>query len=336
MKILVTGGAGFIGSNFVHLLMARTSHVVVNLDCLTYAGNRANCEEFENSDRYAFVQGDIADGELVDRLLGEGVDAVVNFAAESHVDRSIHDSTPFIHTNILGTQTLLDAARRHKTARFVHISTDEVYGDLDEDEPRFTEGSPIKPSSPYAASKAAADLLVLAAFRTHHQPVLITRCSNNYGPFQHPEKLIPLTILRASQDETIPIYGQGTNIRDWIHVTDHCQGILAVLERGREGSIYNLGGRSERRNIDVARTILRLLHKDDDLLRYVTDRPGHDRRYAIDFSMAERELGWHPTVTFEDGLANTIRWYETHCDWLQQMASDQFRQFCSQHYGEVP
>ncbi len=336
MNILVTGGAGFIGSNFVHLVLRETQHRIVNFDLLTYAGRRANCAEHEGSNRYAFVQGDIADAAAVRRVIAEhAIDAIVNFAAESHVDRSIHDASSFIRTNILGTQVLLDIAREAKIGRFVHVSTDEVYGDLQADEPAFTEQSPIKPSSPYAASKASADLLVLAAFRTHAYPAVITRCSNNYGPYQFPEKFIPLAISRARAGEPIPVYGQGTNVRDWIQVEDHCRGVLAALERGKPGRVYNFGGEAERQNIEVVKTILKLLGCPETLLRFVTDRPGHDLRYAMNFARAKAELGWQPRVTFETGLRDTIAWYEKNEAWLSAAATPEHTAFVAKHYGEI-
>ncbi len=336
MKLLVTGGAGFIGTNFIHLVLTETAHTVVNLDALTYAGHRGNCAAFEGGGRYTFVQGDIADAEGVGKLLTQhDCDAIVNFAAESHVDRSIHDAAAFIRTNIQGTQVLLDAAREHGVGRFLHISTDEVYGDLQMDAPAFTETSPIRPSSPYAASKASADMLVLAAHRTHGQPVIITRCSNNYGPYQHPEKFIPMAIHRALAGKPIPIYGRGVNVRDWIHVHDHAEGILRVLEKGRVGEAYNLGGNCERRNIDVAQAILTLVDAPESLIRFVDDRPGHDLRYAIDFTKARDELGWSPQHSFDEGIAETIAWYRENQEWLKQVLGPRFEAYFKAHYGDV-
>lgn len=333
MAILVAGGAGFIGTNFVRLLMRERECRIINFDLLTYAGCRESCAEFEGSGRYVFVQGDVADPKAVAGVLKDhAVEAIVNFAAESHVDRSIHDAAAFVRTNAMGVQTLLDAARACGVSRFVQVSTDEVYGFLGASDPPFTEATPLAPSSPYSASKAAGDFLALAAFRTHGQPVVITRCSNNYGPYQHPEKLIPLAIHRARASEPIPVYGRGENVRDWIHVEDHCRGILAALDRGRPGEAYNFGGQSERRNIEVARAILDALGKPRDLIRFVTDRPGHDFRYAIDFGKAARELGWGPKVSFEEGLASTVRWYKENGAWVQKMASPAFREFCEKHY----
>jgi dTDP-glucose 4,6-dehydratase len=330
MRVLVTGGMGFIGSNFVRLLLAeRPGWEVWNLDALTYAGNPENLAELapaaEAEGRYRFVHGDIADEAMVASLLGRNFGAVVNFAAESHVDRSIQSSAPFVRTNVVGTQVLLDAARRAGVPRFLQVSTDEVYGDLSADDPAFTEATPLAPSSPYSASKAAADHLVLAHHRTHGLDALITRCSNNYGPYQFPEKLIPLMIVNALAGKPLPVYGTGENVRDWIHVEDHCRGVLAVLEGGRGGEVYNLGGASERRNLDVVRQIVRHVGASDDLVHFVTDRPGHDRRYAIDFSRAESELGWRPTRTFEEGLEETVRWYLANRGWWTRVQEGAYR-----------
>jgi dTDP-glucose 4,6-dehydratase len=330
MRVLVTGGMGFIGSNFVRLLLAeRPGWEVWNLDALTYAGNPENLADLapaaEVEGRYRFVRGDIADEEAVASLLGRGFGAVVNFAAESHVDRSIQSSAPFVRTNVVGTQVLLDAAHRAGVPRFVQVSTDEVYGDLSADDPAFTESTPLAPSSPYSASKAAADHLVLAYHRTHGLDAVITRCSNNYGPYQFPEKLIPLMIVNALAGKRLPVYGTGENVRDWIHVEDHCRGVLAVLERGEAGKVYNLGGASERRNLDVVRRVVEHVGASDELIHFVTDRPGHDRRYAIDFSRAERDLGWRPTRTFEKGLEETVRWYLENCDWWRRVQEGAYR-----------
>lgn len=319
-KVLVTGGMGFIGSNFVRLVLdERPDWHVTNLDLLTYAGNPENLSdvapEAEAAGRYRFVRGDIGDPELVEMLLADGIETIVNFAAESHVDRSIQSAMPFVRTNILGTQVLLDAARAHGIQTFVHVSTDEVYGDLGPDDPAFSESTPITPSSPYSASKAAADHLVLAAHRTHGQDTRVTRCSNNYGPYQFPEKLIPLMIANALEGKALPVYGKGENVRDWIHVEDHARGVLATVERGRAGRVYNFGGDSERRNIDVVRQIVDAVGADPSLITFVTDRPGHDRRYAIDFSRARAELDWAPSRSFEQGLADTVQWYLDHREW---------------------
>lgn len=319
VKALVTGGAGFIGSNFVrHLLTERLDAEVVNLDSLTYAGNLDNLAEVEADARHTFVHGDICDAELVDELMG-GVDVVYHLAAESHVDRSIEADTPFVRTNVTGTAVLLSAALRHGVERFVQVSTDEVYGELPwrdpdaadapDDAPRFTEDTPLAPRSPYSATKAAADHLAHAYHTTHGLDVVVTRCSNNYGPYQHPEKLIPLMITRALAGERLPVYGDGLHVRDWIHVSDHCAGLLAAAERGQAGRVYNFGGDAERTNLSVVRTLLDILDKPESLIEYVTDRPGHDRRYAIDFSRADAELGWRPRRDFTDGLADTVQWY---------------------------
>jgi dTDP-glucose 4,6-dehydratase len=325
-RILVTGGCGFIGANFVRMeLEAYPQLEITNLDALTYAGNPDNLVGLESEPRYRFVRGDIADRSLVMDLLAEGFDAVVNFAAESHVDRSIHDATPFLRTNVVGTQCLLDAARAAGVSRYVQVSTDEVYGTLRPEDPPFTEMTPLAPNSPYAASKAGADLLVRAAHHTHGMDTVITRCSNNYGPYQFPEKLIPLFITNALANLPLPVYGDGRQVRDWIFVTDHCRGIDAALRRGRPGVVYNFGGRSERYNIDVTHAVLKLTGKPESLIRHVTDRPGHDRRYAVDCSRAEAELGWRPTVVFEQGLAETVDWYRTHTEWVARVRSGAYR-----------
>jgi dTDP-glucose 4,6-dehydratase len=326
-RILVTGGCGFIGANFVRLQLETYPDVeITNLDALTYAGNPDNLEGLEDEPRYRFVKGDVADRALVMKLLAEGFDALVHFAAESHVDRSIDDATPFLRTNVLGTQCLLDAARVAKTPRYVQVSTDEVYGTLGPDDPAFTEATPLAPNSPYAASKAGADLLVRAAHHTHGMNTVITRCSNNYGPYQFPEKLIPLFVTNALADIPVPVYGDGRQVRDWIHVTDHCRGVDAALRRGQPGQVYNFGGLSERYNIDVTRKVLELTGKTEGLIRYVTDRLGHDRRYAVDCSRAEAELDWRPTVAFEEGLARTVEWYRAHTRWVERVRTGAYRQ----------
>ncbi len=331
-RLLVTGGMGFIGSNFVRLLLAeRPESEVWNLDLLTYAANPENLSDVagaaEAAGRYRFVRGDVADPETMARLFAGGrFDAVVHFAAESHVDRSIASAAPFVRTNVVGTQTLLDAARAHGVERFVHVSTDEVYGDLEPDEPAFTEETPLRPSSPYSATKAGSDHLALAYHRTHGMDVRVTRCSNNYGPYQFPEKLIPLMIANALEGQPLPVYGRGDNVRDWIHVEDHCRGVLAALERGRAGRVYNFGGASERRNLDVVRQIARAVGASEALIRFVTDRPGHDRRYAIDFARARAELGWTPARSFEDGLADTVRWYLDHRGWWRRVRDGAYRE----------
>ncbi|MFI5457422.1 MAG: dTDP-glucose 4,6-dehydratase [Isosphaerales bacterium] len=326
-RILVTGCCGFIGANFVrHELEIDPAIEITNLDALTYAGNPDNLAGIEADPRYRFVLGDIADRPLVIKLVAAGnFDAIVNFAAESHVDRSINDATPFLRTNVLGTQCLLDAARMANVPRYIQVSTDEVYGTLQPDAPAFSETTPLAPNSPYAASKAGADLLVRAAHHTFGLNTIITRCSNNYGPYQFPEKLIPLFITNAMAEIPVPVYGDGRQVRDWIHVLDHCRGIDASLRRGRAGEVYNFGGKSERYNIDVTRTILALCGKTESLIRYVTDRLGHDRRYAINCAKAESELAWCPTVTFEKGLADTVAWYQTHAAWIEHVRSGAYR-----------
>ena len=310
MKLLVTGGAGFIGSNFVHyILQEHPDYEVVNLDALTYAGSLENLEGVMDNPRHKFVQGRIEDGDLVGQLM-EGIDVVVNFAAESHVDRSILEPQVFIVTNVLGTQVLLDAALKWEVKLFYQISTDEVYGALELDSTeRFTEDSPLRPNSPYAASKTAADLLVRAYHRTFGLPVVISRCSNNYGPRQHPEKFLPTVILNVLHDKPVPIYGDGLYVRDWIHVIDHCRAIDLIMSEGRIGAVYNIGTDNEWANIDLAKKILQILGKSEDLLQSVTDRPGHDRRYALVGDKLKRELGWKSSISFDQGLAETVSWY---------------------------
>lgn len=325
-RILITGGCGFIGANFVRMeLNAYPELEITNLDALTYAGNPDNLADLEGHPRYRFVRGDVADRDLVRTVLAENYDAVVHFAAESHVDRSINDAAPFLRTNVVGTQCLLDAARASRVPRYVQVSTDEVYGTLRPDDPPFSEDTPLAPNSPYAASKAGADLLVRAAHHTHGMDTIITRCSNNYGPYQFPEKLIPLFITNALADISVPVYGDGRQVRDWIHVSDHCRGVDAALRRGRAGEIYNFGGRSERYNLDVTRAVLALCGKTESLIRHVTDRLGHDRRYAVDCAKAENELGWRSAVTFEQGLAATVDWYRTHSEWIDRVRSGAYR-----------
>ncbi len=321
MRLLVTGGCGFIGSNFIRWELERHPGTrIVNLDLLTYAGNPENLDGVREGHR--LVRGDIADAALVGSLMAEGFDAVVNFAAESHVDRSIESATEFARTNIIGTQSLLDAARRAGVARFMQVSTDEVYGALALDSPeRFTEATPLAPRSPYAASKAAADLLVLAARATHGQDVVITRCSNNYGPYQFPEKFLPQMILNAIEGSSLPIYGDGLYVRDWLHVEDHCAALDAVLRRGAPGRIYNIGGDGELPNIEVAKRVLRLTGRPESLLVRVPDRPAHDRRYAIDASRLRSELGWRPAWDFDRGLAATVAWYRDHESWWRRIIS---------------
>ncbi|MBI1314738.1 dTDP-glucose 4,6-dehydratase [bacterium] len=332
--LLVTGGCGFIGSNFIRWQLATYPDVeIVNVDKLTYAGNLENLVDLESDSRYQFLKGDICDRAFIEQALAERpVDAVINFAAESHVDRSILDSGPFVQTNIVGTQVLLDASRQAGISRYVQVSTDEVYGSLDKDG-YFTETTPLDPSSPYSASKTAADLLVQAYVRTHGFPAITTRCSNNYGPYQFPEKLIPLFIANALQDQSLPVYGTGENVRDWIFVTDHCRGIDAALRQGKDGEVYNFGGHAELQNIKLTKTLLDALGKPHSLIRHVEDRAGHDFRYAIDTTKAERELGWQPAVSFETGLQQTIDWYLAHRDWVERILSGAYRDYYDQQYG---
>lgn len=329
MNLIVTGGAGFIGANFVYYeLRTHPEDRIVCYDVLTYAGNIATLDEAKRSPNFTFVRGDIADRAAVYALFErEKPDVVINFAAESHVDRSIENPEIFLQTNIIGTSILLDACRKYGIERYHQVSTDEVYGDLPLDRPDlfFTEETPLHTSSPYSSSKAGADLLVQAYARTYGLPVSISRCSNNYGAFQFPEKLIPLMIIRALRGEKLPVYGDGLNVRDWLHVDDHCAAIDAIVRRGDAGEIYNVGGHNERSNIDVVRTILRLLGKGEELISYVEDRKGHDRRYAIDPAKIGRDLGWQPETSFEDGIRSTIRWYEEHQEWWEDIVSGSYR-----------
>jgi len=335
MKIVVTGGAGFIGSNFVRVVLGdRPDWNVVNFDKLTYAGNLENLSDLESDPRYAFVKGDVARRDDVESLIDDSVDAVLNFAAESHVDRSIHDASAFVHANIEGTQVLLDVCRARGVERFLQVSTDEVYGSLGP-EGKFTEATPIAPNSPYSASKAAADLLVRAAHHTHGMDTVITRCSNNYGPYQFPEKLIPLMISNALEERELPVYGDGSNVRDWIYVEDHCRAILAVLEKGRSGDVYNIGSDNEWKNLDIVKLVLSKLDRPESLIRFVKDRPGHDLRYAIDNAKIEGELGWKPATSFEDGIAKTIRWYLDHREWWEKIKSGEYRNYYENQYGSV-
>ncbi len=335
MKILVTGGCGFIGSNFIlHMLETYPDVNIVNLDLLTYAGNLENLQDAEPyGERHFFVRGDIADREFVCNLVcSTKPDVIVNFAAESHVDRSIMDCSAFLNTNVVGTQVLLEAGREFKVGRFVQISTDEVYGSLGP-EGAFTEDHPIVPNSPYAASKAAADLICRSYHKTFGMDVVITRCSNNYGPFQFPEKLIPLMITNAMQDMELPVYGDGMNVRDWIHVTDHCRAIDRVMRMGRSGEVYNVGANSEYPNMQIVRYILERLCKPDSLIRFVQDRPGHDRRYAMDASKLKAQLGWSPSMTFEEGMDQTISWYIEHEPWWQRIRTGVYLSYYQEWYG---
>ncbi|MFP4579832.1 MAG: dTDP-glucose 4,6-dehydratase [Candidatus Sumerlaeia bacterium] len=334
MKILVTGGCGFIGSNFVRMMLeSYPDYEIVNLDCLTYAGNLKSLQDLEGNPRHEFVRGHIEDAEVVEKIVADGVDAIVNFAAESHVDRSILDASAFLKTNILGTQNLLEAARRHNVERYLQVSTDEVYGELG-DTGYFTEETPLAPRSPYSASKASADMFVQAAYATFGQPVLITRCCNNYGPFHFPEKLIPLMIINALHDKPLPVYGDGRNVRDWIYVLDHCRGVDMVLHHGKPGEVYNIGARSEEENINVVKKILEILGKPESLITYVKDRPGHDRRYAIDPSKVETEIGWKPKYTFEQALQDTVQWYLDNRVWWEEIINGGYQDYYEKQYGE--
>ena len=335
MKILVTGGCGFIGSNFVrYLLKTHPDYSVINVDKLTYAGNLENLSGLSNAPRYHFMRADITDAPKMEELIAKGVNAIVNFAAESHVDRSIEDPQAFMKTNVFGTFVLLEAVRKvfpKQRIRFLHISTDEVYGSLGESG-AFSEETPLAPNSPYSASKAAADMMVRAYCNTYGLAGLVTRCSNNYGPYQFPEKLIPLMISNAVEDKEVPVYGDGLNVRDWIYVEDHCRALDQVLHQGQEGEVYNVGGRSERTNLSVVQTVLDHLGKSHSLIRFVKDRPGHDRRYAIDFSKIERDLKWRPQVSFEEGIRLTVEWYQEHRPWWRKIKSGEYMSYYKRMY----
>ncbi len=337
MRLLVTGGCGFIGSNFIrYFLKTYPDASIINVDKLTYAGNLGNLSDLSHSVRYHFIRGDIAEAPLMEDLIQKGVEAIVNFAAESHVDRSIEDPTAFMKTNVFGTFVLLEGVRKASSSqkiRFLHISTDEVYGSLGETG-AFTEETPLAPNSPYSASKTAADMMVRAYHRTYGLPVLITRCSNNYGPYQFPEKLIPLMVSNAIEGKDLPIYGDGMYIRDWIYVEDHCRALDKVLQQGSAGEVYNIGGRSEKPNLYVAKTILARLGKPHSLIRFVADRPGHDRRYAIDFSKIEKELGWTPSVSFEEGIRQTIEWYQAHPEWWKKIKTGEYLDYYKRMYQD--
>ena len=333
-KLFITGGAGFIGSAFIRLLIQRPDpFFITNFDALTYAGNLDNLADI-NDENYRFVRGDIADSDAVLSALEDDTDAIINFAAESHVDRSIASAAEFLRTNIIGTQVLLDAARGRAVSRFVQVSTDEVMGSLPEDETAFfTELSPFEPNSPYAASKAAGEHLVRAAHYTFGLDTVVTRCGNNYGPRQFPEKFLPLLISNAMNDAAIPVYGDGLNVRDWIYVEDHCRAILMAMQNGRSGAVYNIGARNERRNLDVVSSVLKMLGKPESLIRFVADRPGHDRRYAIDPTLIENELGWRPLETWETGLTKTIDWYQHNGRWLDRARSGAYQDYYRSQYG---
>ncbi|BAF60759.1 dTDP-D-glucose 4,6-dehydratase [Pelotomaculum thermopropionicum SI] len=334
-RYLVTGGAGFIGSNFIIYLLTKYENcIVINLDKLTYAGCLENLAAIKDSPRYQFYKGDIADKELVGKILAGGIDVIVNFAAESHVDRSIHDPGIFVKTNVLGTQVLLDGALKFGIKKFVQISTDEVYGSLGASG-YFREDMPLCPNSPYSASKAAADLLVHAYRHTFGLNVNITRCSNNYGPYQFPEKLIPLMITNALEDLPLPVYGDGLNVRDWLHVKDHCAAIDCVIENGRPGEVYNIGGNNEKTNLEIVKTILRILGKNENLIKFVKDRPGHDRRYAIDAGKIMKELGWMPEYSFEQGIQSTIEWYIKNEAWWKRIKSGEYKEYYQKMYNDL-
>ncbi len=336
MKILVTGGAGFIGGNFAHMMVRKyPEDQIVVLDALTYAGNLETLEPIMNEPNFRFVKGDIRDRAFIDTLFeNEKFDVVVNFAAESHVDRSIENPEIFLETNIMGVQVLMDACRKYSVKRYHQVSTDEVYGDLPLDRPDllFHEDTPLQTSSPYSASKAAADLLVHAYHRTYGLPVTISRCSNNYGPYHFPEKLIPLVISRALADESIPVYGEGANVRDWLYVTDHCSAIDLIIRKGKVGEVYNIGGHNEKSNLEVVKTILKALGKSEDLITYVKDRPGHDLRYAMDPTKIETELGWEPEFRFEEGIQETIKWYLANKDWWEHIVSGEYQEYYNRMY----
>lgn len=335
-NVLITGGAGFIGSNFVRYFLEQHPDVtVVNFDKLTYAGNLENLAEIEGNPRYHFVRGDICDRKCVDTTLSDfSIDTIVHFAAESHVDRSILGSSVFVQTNVLGTHVLLEAARAASIQRFLHVSTDEVYGSLGTTG-KFTEETPLHPNSPYAASKASSDMFVQAFHHTYGFPALITRCSNNYGPYQFPEKLVPLMIMNALNNKPLPVYGDGLHVRDWLHVRDHCIAVDTVLQKGKPGEVYNIGGNNEWKNIDIVKLILRQLNKPESLITFVKDRPGHDRRYAIDASKIRHELGWTPSYTFEEGMEQTIQWYLSNQAWCNHVMTGAYQEYYHKQYGEV-
>jgi dTDP-glucose 4,6-dehydratase len=334
IRVLITGGAGFIGSNFIrYALDVRPEWQIVNFDLLTYAGNLANLEGIPENDKYRFLKGDVSNLDDVKKVFESGFEYVINFAAESHVDRSLYDPGLFIKTNILGTQLLLAQARQAGVLRFLQISTDEVYGSLGKDG-LFCEDWPLKPNSPYSASKASADLICRAYFETFGLPVIITRSSNNYGPYQFPEKLIPFFITKALNDEPLPLYGDGLNVRDWLYVEDNCAGIMAALEKGKPGECYNIGGGNEMTNLEITKFILQDLGKSEELIKFVKDRPGHDRRYALDISKAKSELGWRPVMDFREGLKKTIRWYLANEKWWRDILSGDYRGFYDIHYRE--
>lgn len=335
-NIFITGGAGFIGSNFVKYVLNKYDYKIINYDKLTYAGNLENLTDIEKHPNYKFIKGDICDKDFAEKTIKENkIDTIINFAAESHVDRSILGAKDFIVTNVLGTQTLLDIAKNLGIEKYLQVSTDEVYGSLPEDkkEIKFTEKTPITTNSPYSASKASADLLCNAYYHTHKLPILITRCSNNYGSYQFPEKLIPLMIAKALDGEKLPVYGDGKNVRDWLYVEDHCSAICEVLHKGKIGEVYNIGGNNEWYNIDIVKIILKLLNKSEDQISYVKDRPGHDRRYAIDSTKIQTELGWKPAHNFENGIAETIKWYVKNESWWRKVMSGEYLKYYEKNYS---
>jgi len=335
-NILVTGGAGFIGSNFIKYTLDNFDYNVVNYDKLTYAGNLENLVDIEFNDRYKFIKGNICDKSEVESAVKEnGIDTIINFAAESHVDRSILGAKEFINTNVVGTHVLLEVLKENGLEKYLQVSTDEVYGSLPEDkkEIKFTELTPVTTNSPYSASKASADLLCNSFYHTFRLPILITRCSNNYGPYQFPEKLIPLMIAKAMEGEQLPVYGDGKNVRDWLYVDDHCSAILAVLQNGKDGDVYNIGGNNEWYNIDIVKLILKKFNCSEDQIMYVKDRPGHDRRYAIDSAKIMTELGWKPKYNFEEGIEDTINWYKENTEWLKKVMSGEYLKYYEENYG---
>lgn len=335
MKILVTGGAGFIGSNFIKYILSHYPHYkIVNLDKLTYAGNLDNLSDIKDNPNYQFIKGDICDQKLVERIVEDKINAMINFAAETHVDRSIYDPKIFVETNVLGTGVLLESALKFKIDRFIQISTDEVYGSLGK-EGTFSESSPLLPNSPYSASKASADLLVRSYFQTFGLPVIITRCTNNYGPYQFPEKLIPLFITNALTGQELPLYGDGLYIRDWLYVEDHCKALDLVLHQGKIGEIYNISGSYEKTNLEITELILEKLNQPKSLIKHVKDRPAHDRRYALDSSKLRNELGWTPDISFEEGIAKTVEWYIANQKWWQKIKTGEYLEYYQKHYGKL-
>jgi dTDP-glucose 4,6-dehydratase len=334
MKLLVTGGAGFIGSNFIHYILKKyPEDEIINLDALTYAGNLENLKDIEGNPNYKFVHGDIMDSLLMDELIQQ-VDIIVHFAAESHVDRSILDSDSFVRTNVNGTLNLLEIAKNNGNKRFHHISTDEVFGSLGMDDPAFNEKTHYDPRSPYSASKASSDHLVRSYFHTHKLPITISNCSNNYGPYQFPEKLIPFFVTNLMEGKKIPVYGAGDNIRDWLHVKDHCIAIDKIIREGKIGETYCIGGGAEKTNLEITRKILELMDTDESMVEYVDDRKGHDKRYAVDFSKIRKELGWEPSISFEDGIRETVAWYKNNTQWLDNIKSGKYREYGEDHRND--